>query len=354
MLQLNTFRTVFFTWLYFLVVLIEMTFYPIPTQLGNQHVSLTKQFTEKPKTDVLRDPKKSEVESMDWNASGEKLILCSRDGNLKLWRADRLMEERVWPGSWTWTECHPTDPNILSAVSWDGKVKLVDLRAAHTDIDLKKTRNLEKFLSCSYSIDGNWLAIVTRTDLIHVLDLSTGGAEVSTIQPGCEVYSVCFDSMGRLWVATGGTPGRILIYSRDGSLVSEFFAHAHVVSCLARSRDPNLIVSGGSDALVSLWDVGKLGCVRTFPNSVSPVTSVSVNQDNSLVAWGSGAIGAKDGEAVISIAGLETGYHYASIPVAAPASRIKWHPTKQVMAYSMQQAPGADTNIHIMTFPSSE
>ena len=335
---------------------VNMTFYPISHQLAGAHASLTKLFADKThSSSVFRDPKKSEVESMDWNSNGEKLMVCCRDGNLKLWRSDRLMEERVWAGgSWTWTECHPTDPNIVSAVSWDGKVKMADLRvnasSAPADLDLKKSKGMEKFLSSSFSVDGSLLAVVTRTDLIHIIQ--NGEVVLSSIQPGCEVYSVIFDSSNRLWVATGGTPGRILIFNLDGSLVSEFAAHSHVVSCLNRTRaSPSRIVSGGSDALVALWDAkNNFACVRTFPHSVSPVTSVSTNFDNSLVVWGSGAIGAKDGEAIISIAGLETASHYASIPVSAPVSRIKWHPTKQALAFAMQQGPGVDTNVQLFSF----
>jgi THO complex subunit 3 len=308
--------------------------------------------TEKAKQEIVRDPKKSEVETLDWNASGEKIFVCSRDGSLKVWRSDRLMEERAWTGSWTWAEAHPEDPNLFAAVSWDGKLKLGDLRASPStpDMDFKKTKSFEKLLSCTYSVDGGLIAIVTRTDLIHIITVSTG--ESITIQPNCEVYGSVFDAKNNLWVGTGGTPGKIFIFDPlTGGLLNEFVGHSHAVSCLSRTNNSKLIVSGGSDALVALWDVERMGCLRTFPNSLSPVTNVGVNHDNSIVAWGSGAIGAKDGEPLISMADLNSGSPMLGINTAAPVSRVKWHPSKPVLAYSMQQGPGADINVQIFSFP---
>jgi THO complex subunit 3 len=332
-----------------------MTYYPVPSALREQHTSLSKQLADQrmAKLDSLKETKKSEIEAMDWSCNGERLLVCSRDGTLKLWKAEKLSEERTWAGSWTWTEAHPTDPNLFSCVSWDGKVKIIDVRnptSTSSDVDLKKSKGLEKFLFSTFSLDGSKLAILTRADQIHVLDIASG--ELNTIQAGCEVYSLIFDPENRLWLATGGTPGKIQIYDVSSChLVSEFVAHSHAVTCFARTRNNARFVSGGSDALVALWNSQTIACIRTFPNSLSPVTSVSVNFDDSLVAWGSGAIGARDAEPIVSVAGLETGAHYASFTTPAPVSRVKWHPTKAVLAYTMQQGTGADTSVQIMSWP---
>lgn len=332
-----------------------MTYFPVPSRLREEHANLTTLLLNVPKTDVLKDAKKTEIEAMDWTCSGERILVCSRDGALKLWKADKLVEERTWAGSWTWTEAHPTDSNLFAAVSWDGKVKVVDVRSPLTaalDADLKKLKSIEKLLFITYSVDGSRLAVLTRTDTIAVLD-SKSGDIICTIQPGgCEVYSVVFDSTERLWIATGGTPGKILIYdTNSGVLLKDFVGHSHAVSCFARTRDNTCIVTGGSDALVALWDTSSNQCKSTFANSLSPVTSVTVNSDCSLIAWGSGAIGAKDAESVLSIAGLGTNMHYLSMATAGPVSKTKWHPTNSnVMAYCMQQGTNVDTSVQIVSW----
>ena len=336
--------------------------FSVPSRLQTQHeanLSIARSFSEnKVKVDPLRDPKKSDIESLDWSCNGDKILVCSRDGVLKMWRADRLMEERAWQGSWTCVEAHPSDANIFASVSWDGKLKVVDIRTPSNaiEIDLKKSKgdSFDKLLHVTWALDGKSLAIISRNDFVHTYDIDSGA--VHTIQPGCEVYGALFDTQDRLWLATGGSPGKMLIYPPSDSSAPpvEIVAHSHITACMTRSRDNHAIATGGSDALVALWDSHTASCLRTFPKSLAPVTCVSVNFDRTLIAWGSGAIGNRDGESVLSIAGLETGVHYVSYQTAAPVTRIKWHPSSNVIAYSVQLFASVDSCINIITFPSGE
>lgn len=321
-----------------------LKFISVPSGLAAQHewnLRIPKMITSG-KTETLRDARKSEIESIDWTCDGQRLVVVHRNGAIKIYSTERMIEENSFAGSWTWAECHPTNPNIIAAVSWDGKVKLVDLIHGVKEHDLKKNlgEKFEKLLFCTWN-SNNQIAIMTRADIVHVIDPSTGEL-VSTIQPGVDIYSVLFDLSGRLWVATGGTPGKIFVYDTNGVIVKELVAHSHSVMSLARVGEG--IVSGGADALVCLWDTQNYACIRTFPDSLSPVTTLACGIDGTLVAWGSG--GSKDGEPVLSIAGIQTGQHYASIPVHSAVTRVKWNPAGTALAYSMQ-----DANVQIVTFP---
>ena len=289
--------------------------------------------------------RRSEVECIDWSCDGEKLFVLTRDGTVKMYRG--LVEERSWTGSAiTWLEPHPSHPNVFATVSWDGKLRITDLRggASPQEFDLKQARGWDKFLLVTWSPDGTQLAILTRADAVHVLQVDTlGGDDFVSHQPGSEVYSVLFDRQSRLWVALGGTPGKIQILTPNG--MTEMVAHAHMTTTLARAASPNLIVSGGNDALVALWDTNTLCCIRTFPESLSPVTTLACGGSGGLVAWGSG--GSKDGESVLSIAVVETGVHALSHPLPAPVVRVKWHPSKRLLAYSLQ---GPESTVHLLSF----
>lgn len=326
-------------------------FLPVESSLMHQHEwnsKLGKIFTSA-KTDILRDSRKSEIECIDWSADGAHIIAVHRNGTVRVWRTDRMTEEQSFTGSWTWAESNPKDPNTFVMVSWDGKLKLVNLLQPADGVEHDLKRNLgdkfDKLLYCTGN-SHNQIAIMTRADLVHVINPIAGEVVVS-IQPGVDIYSVLFDSRNRLLVAAGGTPGKILIYSPAGVLEKELVAHSHSVMSLARVGHGDLVLSGGADALVALWDTTKDICVRTFPDSISPVTTLACGAGGSLVAWGSG--GSKDGENVLSIAGIQTGHHYASIPVQSGVTRVKWHPTENALAYSMQ-----DANIHIVTFPKRD
>ena len=328
---------------------------PGSRELHEKNSTLSRVFAQNSlKVDQLRDHRKTETECIDWSSSGEKILVVSRDGTMKLWRSDRLLEERSWAGSWTWAEAHPSDPHLFAAVSWEGKLRVTDIRTpsiAAIEVDLKKSKGIEKLLHVTWRPDGSEVALVTRTDSVHTVDVS-GGAITGTAQPGSEVYSVMYDSWNRLWAAVGGTPGKLFVYPDNSFNEPDMLvAHAHSTSCLSRSGD--VIVSGGSDGLVAIWDSTKMKCLRTLPDSISPVTTVSCSDStNSLVAWGSGGSGVKDGESVLSIGGLQTGQHYVSHNVPAPVSRVKWHPSKLVLAYSLQAAPGVETGVSLMSFPS--
>lgn len=340
-----------------------MNFLPVSSVFRDQHeasLALAKSITEnKAKTDHLRDARKSETECLDWTCNGERILVCSRDGSLKMWRTDRLFEERAWTGSWTWVESHPTNSNIFCAVSWDGRIKIVDIKNAGNavDYDVKKIRGdkFDKLLYVTWKLEGKTLAIITRSDTVHVIDIDSlaGAGGALSLQPGGEVYSALFDIRGRLWLATGGTPGKILIFSSDyAATPTELVAHSHMTTCLARTRDNKFILSGGGDALVALWDTESDACIRTFSQSISAVTCLSPSFDGELIAWGSGLIGGRDGESVLSLAGISTGVHYASHPVNAPITRLKWHPAKKALAFSMQQTSNPDLGITIISFPS--
>lgn len=300
------------------------------------------------KVDTLRDARKSEIECIEWTRDGCRIIVVHRNGVLKIWRADRMIEEYAFNGSWTWADACPSNSSVFAAVSWDGKLKIVDVNspASATEYDLKRMHG-EKFDKLLYVTwnSKNHVAIMTRGDLVHVVDAGTAEV-VAFIQPGVDIYNVIFDSNDRLWLACGGTPGKVLIYE-GGQMVRDLVAHSHSVMSLAKVHGTTLVLSGGADALVCLWDSITATCIRTFPESISPVTTVACGAGGTLVAWGSG--GSKDGEAVLSIAGIQTGYHYATIPVSSAVTRIKWHPSEMVLAYSMQ-----DANVQIVTFPKKD
>jgi WD40 repeat protein len=74
-------------------------------------------------------------------------------------------------------------------------------------------------------------------------------------------YSVAFSPDGR-FIAVGGSamPSNsttTIFEARTGKVVRQLPGHAHVVSALAFARDGSLLVSGGGDATLSVWDLAR-------------------------------------------------------------------------------------------------
>jgi WD40 repeat protein len=331
--------------------LMTIKFFPVNSQLSGQHTVSTKlvQRIATSKPEHVPEVKKSETECLEWIPEENRLIVVSRNGTVRLWRTDRMIEEHSFTGSWIWAEVCPDAQHLFAAVSWDGKLKVVDTRALSTALehDLKKIHGdkFDKLLYCTWNRNGK-LAIITRGDLIHIIDPTTGEVD-RTIQPGMDIYSAVFDAQNRLWVAAGGTPGKLLVYD-ESDTPRELVAHAHSVMSISKCHadGKEMIVSGGADALVCLWDPVELACIRTFAESISPVTTLACSSDGALVAWGSG--GSKDGECVLSIAGVQTGHHYSSIQVPSPVTRVKWNSAGNAIAYSM-----LDGGVKVISFPAS-
>ena len=80
--------------------------------------------------------------------------------------------------------------------------------------------------------------------------------------------------------------GLCLIYS-----FFSFFAvlQAHPANCICIEFDPTgkYFAVGSADALVSLWDVNELACVRTFSFLEWPVRTISFSHDGKLISMAS-------------------------------------------------------------------
>ena len=64
---------------------------------------------------------------------------------------------------------------------------------------------------------------------------------------------------------------------------------AHTANCICIEFDPTgkYFAVGSADALVSLWDVNELACVRTFSYLEWPVRTISFSHDGKLIAMAS-------------------------------------------------------------------
>ena len=82
--------------------------------------------------------------------------------------------------------------------------------------------------------------------------------------------------------------GDIPILDRiTGSQAAVLSGHTEEVNCLTFSLDGTLLVSGGNDMTVKLWDMQTGGVINTFHGHTDDVWSVSISVDSTVVASGS-------------------------------------------------------------------
>ena len=105
--------------------------------------------------------------------------------------------------------------------------------------------------------------------------------------------------------------------------------NAHPANCICIKFDPTgqYIATGSADALVSLWDLNELVCVRAFHRLDWPVCTLSFSHDGKLLASGSEDL-------FIDVALVETGEKVCEIPCTTRTFTVAWHPSEYLLAFA--------------------
>lgn len=293
--------------------------------------------------DYVRGYKRNHVDSLDW--AGDKLLMACKDGNLRLWDPDRAEKERSWPGDWMSVQCDPNSPHTAASVAWDGKFRVFDTRSSNSstfDVDLKRTSaSMREFLFLCWSPDSKYIAVANRQDQVYVLDLRSSGTLALGAHKNLqhEINQMAWSQDGTsLWLATGGTPGKLQVFPAPALNASEgaaVVAHQYAAISLAVDPQGRHIACGGGDCLVTLWDPRHLVCKGSYGYATQAVTTVGFNHTGNLLAWGTGNAGSSGGEKNLTIVGTDTGTLYWQDTTPAPVQQVRWHPKKNLLAYTL-------------------
>ena len=89
-------------------------------------------------------------------------------------------------------------------------------------------------------------------------------------------------------IAIGSIYGdTIILNAIIGSQITTFSGHTQEVNSVVFSSDGALLVSGGDDETVKLWDVQTGGVIKTFSGHTDWVRSVSISADRTIIVSGS-------------------------------------------------------------------
>lgn len=90
---------------------------------------------------------------------------------------------------------------------------------------------------------------------------------------------------GRLLVS-GGADKTVRVWDRiTGQCTHTLAGHTDSVSALAVSADNRFVVSGSQDRTLRIWDLGSGRCVRTLEAGRSIVSTVALTTDGHLVVF---------------------------------------------------------------------
>jgi THO complex subunit 3 len=147
-------------------------------------------------------------------------------------------------------------------------------------------------------------------------------------QPSKETYTIL--------IAVGSGIVKICSYPKNpttsppSELTVLTTIQAHTSSCTTLRLSPNgrFLATGGSDAMVNLFDTQELTCVRGLDRPVGSVRNVSFSWDGHFIVAGS------DEGTGIDIAHAETGEYLHRVETNVSAQCVAWHPSRYWIAWA--------------------
>lgn len=217
--------------------------------------------------------------------------------------------------------------------SFDGNIRLVD--AETSEIILFSNAHKKTVISMSVSKNGRYLASAGQDDVIIIWDienlreikriakygmgvravaLSPDGDKLYIAYPAAvyeyetknwvntglydgyknSIYSIAVNGKGNI-IAAGSKTGDIYITDLEkGEIIDTYRAGSELVMSLDFAYDKDILISGGYDKTVRIYQLGRKGAVKEFSFFKDAVKSVRINNDGTK-----SAIGSSDGTAVI-------------------------------------------------------
>ncbi len=171
--------------------------------------------------------------------------------------------------------------------------------------------------------------------MIPIAITTTDGTTTYTALPG---FPQSMQTNQTIFPPVSTPPRIVLLTTGSGSIVVASYPsletlhtlHAHTSSCLTLALSPTgrYLATGGSDAIICLWDTHDWVCRRTLGRMVGAVKAVSFSWDGAYVVGGS------DEGNGLEIAHAETGEYVCSVPTSLPAPCVAWHPSRYWLAYT--------------------
>ncbi|KAM9835666.1 THO complex subunit 3 [Syngnathus typhle] len=267
------------------------------------------------------------IHSVAWSCDGRRLASGSVDKTASVFvlEKDRLVKENNYRGHSDSVDqlCwHPSNPDLFVTASGDKSVRIWDVRTTKcTAVVNTKGENL----NICWSPDGQTIAVGNKEDVVTFIDAKTHKTKAEE-KFKFEVNEISWNNDNDMFFLTNGNGCiNILSYPELKTIQS---INAHPSNCICIKFDPTgkYFATGSNDALVSLWDLSELVCVRCFSRLDWPVRTLSFSHDGKMLASASE-------DHFIDIAEVETGAKLWEVQ-CSPTFTVAWHPKRHLLAYS--------------------
>ncbi|TFK25966.1 WD40 repeat-like protein [Coprinopsis marcescibilis] len=275
-----------------------------------------------------------------WSCDGKKLAAVGIDKATRIWNPEKSLDPRsptIFTGGHSddvdYISWNPTHPELFcTSSSRDRRIVFWDAR---------QSRNVQNCplkvspVQTNYSPDGRNLLFTSTGHQLFSMSLGRDSPDVKEqwklsdkdAQLGSRAI---FNHTGDGVVVSHHQMNSIRVLNYP-SWNSQENPAAHVGGCVALALDPRgiYLASGGSDAIVNLFDVSDWVCARTISACDHAINSLSFSHDGEYLAIANAGL-------YIDIVATETGVPMHRVPALAPSPTVAWHPSRYAIAYCGQ------------------
>jgi WD40 repeat protein len=203
-------------------------------------------------------PLTDRVNALAFSRDGKQLATGggepSRGGEIKLWDVASGQLVRDFPKTHSdavFSLDFSPDGKFLASGAADKMARVIELSSE------KIVRNFEghshHVLGVSWSADGRMLATAGADGMVKVWDFTTGERKKNIEGYDKEVTAVRFVGAGATLLTSSGD-SKVRLVGTDGNEVRTFSEVADFMECAAVSADGKLVVAGGQDSVLRVWN----------------------------------------------------------------------------------------------------
>jgi WD40 repeat protein len=229
------------------------------------------------------------IQSVSFNREGSRLLSGSADQTMRVWdliRADVIRDFRGHFDRGVTAVYGPNERTVLSG-GYDHTLKLWDVATGRVMQEF--IGHTDRIFTVDISADGQRAVSGGEDSTVRVWDVATGANALTLNVNAGSVSNVRFLPGDREIVVAGDNWGLAVWNVETGEFVRLFGQPQgadSAIDALALSNDGALLLTGGEDPSIYLWDVESGRLIRSFEAQPSGVRSVAISPDNTLIASG--------------------------------------------------------------------